>query len=292
MSTIPAASTVLELEPVHSLASTSDDQTSSTRKGRKDEIQPTPETRAQVRKQPMKEFKWGVSLKDFLVHFLEFTSAMAMKGDLIRTTLPLTTLPRWLDPLWVDIDNPARLPLCWYGVPFIPKLVYAYAERVGLASYYKVEVDRFLPGDLDQFQTWANMQDWFERESSLKMDLNLVWGEEGRPDHMLTFWSNHEMDNITTKMWDLACDLLDHMDYELEDELMWYLDRGLLVRCLASLFCDCFLTSHDYDSIRYGTIPLFHRFRLKLSSSLSSFVSCRQCCIIATRLFSLHTGGQ
>ena len=138
-------------------------------------------------------------------------------------------------PLWVDIVNLTKPPLCWYSVPFVPKLLYAYAERVGLASYYTVEVLGSKPGDLDPFRTWGNVQGWFEKEPGLTLDLNLVWEEEGEPGNALTFWSNHQMDGITTEMWDLACDLLDRMDYGEEYEMVWYLDRKLRVRHLSPL---------------------------------------------------------
>ncbi|KAI1787561.1 hypothetical protein LXA43DRAFT_705991 [Ganoderma leucocontextum] len=156
---------------------------------------------------PMKNFVWG--------------------GDLVRKTLPICTLPHWLDPLWVDVHDPTRLPLCWYGVPFVPRLVYAYAERIGLARYYTRRVGRAKAGDLDTFQTWANLEVWFQKESGIKLDLNLVWGEEGEPTSTLTFWSNHEIGLVTREMWDQACDLLDDMDYGEEYEMMWFLDHNL-----------------------------------------------------------------
>ncbi len=243
-----------EPEPLPCPALASGEQTSTTSDSHRSPqtLQPTPEKRALIRKEPMKDFVWGVSRTCFLVHCLVLTGHMAMKGDLIRKTLPILVLPRWLDPLWVDINDPTQLPLCWYGVPFVPKLIYAYAERVGLASYYTVEVLRCMPGDLDPFRTWGNLQDWFEKESGLKLDLNFVWGEDGEHDTVLTFWSNHELDNMTTKMWDLACDLLDHMDYGEEYEMMWYLDQGLRVRRLSS-FSTCFLTITN--STRCLTVP-------------------------------------
>ncbi|PIL23431.1 hypothetical protein GSI_14742 [Ganoderma sinense ZZ0214-1] len=235
--TMPTASTTRpEPEPPthEQVPSTSDSELESSSSTH--QLQPTPEERARICKEAMRDFKRG--------------------GDIIRKTLPLTTLPRWLDPLWVDVDDPTRLPLCWYGVPFIPKLVYAYAEHMRLASYYTQEVDRFMPGDLDQLRTWANMQDWFEKETGVKLELNLVWGEDGVPDHMLTFWSNHEMDNITTKMWDQVCDLLDYMDYEEDDsELMWMLPLPVelvdaIIDIVAELFPEwllsCALVSREW----------------------------------------------
>ncbi|KAM5534029.1 hypothetical protein V8D89_012349 [Ganoderma adspersum] len=197
-----------EPEPAHCPAPAPGDQTSSTSDSHfTPELQPTPEQQAQLRKQPMREFVWG--------------------ENLIRKTLPRPTLPRWLDPLWVDIHDPTQLPLCWYGVPFVPQLLYACAERIGLASYYTVEVLSSNPGDLDPFQTWGNVQEWFNKRSGLKLDLNLVWDEEGNSDTILTFWSNHEMNNITPKMWDLTCELLDYLEYGEEYELLWCLDHNL-----------------------------------------------------------------
>ncbi|KAI1787563.1 hypothetical protein LXA43DRAFT_951054 [Ganoderma leucocontextum] len=172
-------------------------------------LPPNPDKPPARRKEPMKEFVWG--------------------GGLIRKTLPRRVIPRWLDPLYVDVDDPTKLPLCWFGVPFLRKLVYNYAESIGLASYYTREVLCSKPGDLDTFQTWANLEVWFQKESGLKLDLNLVWGE---PTPILTFWSNHEILHIAKEQWGLVCDLLDDIGYGEEYELMWYLDRDLDVRLL------------------------------------------------------------
>ncbi len=197
-----------------------------------------------------------------------YTIDTAVKGDLVRRTLPLSPLPRWLDPLWVDADDPTRLPLCWYGVPFVPKLVYAYAERIGLARYYTMQVGRAKAGDLDTFQTWANLEEWFEKESGIKLDLNLVWGEGKKPKNILTFWSNHEIGRIMREMWGQACDLLDDMDYGEEYAMLWYLDHNLDVRRLGSSSVGHFLTITE--STRRNSIPLFKCCHVQLSSSLSS----------------------
>ena len=196
------------------------------------QLQPTPEELAQLRKQPMREFRWGVSRDIFPALPIVLTSGIVTKGGLIRKTLPRPTLPRWLDPLWVDINDPTQLPRCWYGVPFVPELLYSCAERIGLASYYTVEVLSSNPGDLDPLQTWGNVQEWFEKRSGLKIDLNLVWDEEGDSDTLLTFWSNHEMDNITPEMWNLTCELLDYLEYGEDYQLLWCLDHNLPVRYL------------------------------------------------------------
>ncbi|PIL23432.1 hypothetical protein GSI_14743 [Ganoderma sinense ZZ0214-1] len=223
-----AASTVPESGPVNSLAPILDEQTSSTSdSNHTPELQATPEKQARIRKHPMREFKWGVSRKQFFVHFLDLTSDATMKGNLIRNALPTTTLPCWLDPMWVDIDSPTRLPLCWYGVPFVSRLFYGCAERVGLASYYTRKILASNPGDLDPYRTWGNMQEWFKKKTGLKLDLNLAWGEDGKPDVILTLWSNHDIDNITPKMWDGTFEMLDYLEYGEEYDLLWYLNHNL-----------------------------------------------------------------
>ncbi|PIL23429.1 hypothetical protein GSI_14740 [Ganoderma sinense ZZ0214-1] len=158
------------------------------------------------RKQPMKDFKWG--------------------GNLVRKTLPVRVIPRWLDPSHVDVADPTELPLCWYGVPFVRSIIYPYTERIGVPSYYDKELLRAKTGDLDVFQTWANMEEWFKEQSGLKLDLNLVWGH---PTPILTFLSNRELP-ITREQMDRICDLLDDMEYDEDYEPMWYLDRNLDVR--------------------------------------------------------------
>ncbi|KAI1787550.1 hypothetical protein LXA43DRAFT_1084830 [Ganoderma leucocontextum] len=169
------------------------------------ELQPSPNPdKPSRRKQPMKDFEWG--------------------GNLVRKTLPVCTIPRWLDPSHVDVADPTELPLCWYGVPFVRKLIYPYTERIGLASYYTEQLLRANPGDLDTFQTWANLEVWFQKLSGLTLDLNLVWGQ---PTPILTFFSNHELPRVTKKQLDLIGDLLDDIDYGEEYQLMWYLDRNL-----------------------------------------------------------------
>ena len=188
-------------------------------------------------KQPIKDFEWGVG--HWLPAFALLLPDTRMKGDLIRKTLPASTLPRWLDPYHVDVADPTGLPLCWYGVPFVRKLIYPYTERIGLASYYTKQVLRAKPGDLDTFQTWANLDVWFQKESGLKLDLNLVWGH---PTPILTFFSNHEAASVTKEQLDLISDLLDDMDYGDEYQLMWYLDRNLDVRPLLSLL----ITAHPF----------------------------------------------
>ncbi|KAI1787555.1 hypothetical protein LXA43DRAFT_925998 [Ganoderma leucocontextum] len=154
----------------------------------------------------MLEFEWG--------------------GDLVRKALPSTVIPRWLDPLYVyvEVDDPTKLPLCWYGVPFVQNLVFGFAERIGLASYYDKPNLRLKAGDLDIFETWARLDVWFEKQSGLKLDWILVWGERFPT---LTFWSNHELLDITMDMWGDVCDLIDDMGYGPKYELMWYLDRSL-----------------------------------------------------------------
>ncbi|PIL23427.1 hypothetical protein GSI_14738 [Ganoderma sinense ZZ0214-1] len=155
-------------------------------------------------KEPIRDFEWG--------------------GNLIRKTLPLGTIPLWLDPSFVDVADPTKLPLCWYGVPFERDLIYPYLERIGLASYYKEELLRAKPGDLDVFRTWANMAKWFKRLSGVKLDLNLVWGH---PTPILTFFSNHELLGVTQEKVDRIDDLLEDIGYDGDCELMWYLDRNL-----------------------------------------------------------------
>ncbi|KAI1787554.1 hypothetical protein LXA43DRAFT_705843 [Ganoderma leucocontextum] len=138
-----------------------------------------------------------------------------------------------------DIDDPRKLPLCWYGVPFVDSLVFGFAERVGLASYYDKPNLRLKAGDLDIFETWARLEVWFKKKSGLKLDWILVWGERFP---ILTFWSNHELLRITKDMWGDVCDLIDDMGYGREFELMWYLDRSLdALYCLYPSFtCDDF----------------------------------------------------
>ncbi|TBU25610.1 hypothetical protein BD311DRAFT_493253 [Dichomitus squalens] len=155
-------------------------------------------------KLPLHEFVWGEKL--------------------VRNTLPQAAIPPWLDPLHVDVDDPKKLPLCWYGVEFLPGLVFKYAERVGLAAYLKFTCAHMKEGDLDPFETWIRFTDWFEKKSGLKVDLIDVWGHE---IPIMTVFSNHEIPRITDQMWRDACDLLDDMEFPDEFQLEWYLDRRL-----------------------------------------------------------------
>ena len=150
----------------------------------------------------------------------------ALQAKVIRNTLPQPSIPDWLDPLSVDVDDPKKLPLCWYGVAFRSDLVYKFAERVGLAGYLKFHCGALNPGDLDPYRTWVNFTTWFEKKSGLKLDLNMVWGHDV---HILTMFSNHEIPRITDQMWRDACDLLDDMEFPWEYQLEWYLDRRLAV---------------------------------------------------------------
>lgn len=142
----------------------------------------------------------------------------------------------------MDVAGPTELPLCWYGVPFVRNLIYAYAERKGLARYYTKQVLRAKPGDLDTFQTWANLDVWFKKVSGLQLDLNLVWGQ---PTPILTFFSNHELPRVTKDQIELILDLLEDMDYGEEYQLMWYLDRNLDVSLSLSLSVGFPLTIMD-----------------------------------------------
>ncbi|TBU25612.1 hypothetical protein BD311DRAFT_741090 [Dichomitus squalens] len=153
---------------------------------------------------PLHEFVWGEKL--------------------VRNTLPQAAIPPWLDPLHVDVDDPKKLPLCWYGVEFLPDLFFKYAERVGLAAYLKFTRAHMKEGDLDIFETWIRFTDWFEKKSGLKVDLIDVWGHE---IPIMTVFSNHEIPRITDQMWRDACDLLDDMEFPDEFQLEWYLDRRL-----------------------------------------------------------------
>ena len=91
-------------------------------------------------KLPLHNFVWGVSMK-FHVSF-HFITDLILQEKLIRNTLPQPAIPQWLDPLHVDVDDPRKLPLCWYGLPFCDVLVFKFARRVGLASYLTMEQGR------------------------------------------------------------------------------------------------------------------------------------------------------
>ncbi|KAM5534938.1 hypothetical protein V8D89_011398 [Ganoderma adspersum] len=145
-------------------------------------------------------------------------------AKVIRNALPHATIPPWLDPLHVNINDPRKLPLCWYGVPFYSDTVFAYAKRIRLGVYLKHANLNLKPGDLDVYQTWPKLVKWFEGESGLTMHLHQVWGER-KP--LLTFFSNHEMARVTEEMWEITGDLLDDMDYPEDCKPMWYLDRRL-----------------------------------------------------------------
>ncbi|KAM5543917.1 hypothetical protein V8D89_002534 [Ganoderma adspersum] len=153
---------------------------------------------------PLRSFAWGKKM--------------------VRNVLPHATIPPWLDPLHVDIDDPRKLPLCWYGVPFYSDTVFAYAKRIRLGVDLKHANLNLKPGDLDVYQTWPKLVKWFEGESGLTMHLHQVWGER-KP--LLTFFSNHEMARVTEEMWEITGDLLDDMDYPEDCKPMWYLDRRL-----------------------------------------------------------------
>ncbi|KAM5543926.1 hypothetical protein V8D89_002543 [Ganoderma adspersum] len=148
------------------------------------------------------------------------------QAKVIRNALPHPTIPPWLDPLDVDIDDPRKLPLCWYGVPFYPDIVFAYAERIRLGIYLKEANLHFKCGDLDIYQTWPKLVKWFKDQSGFTMHLHQVWGER-KP--LLTFFSNHEMARVTEENWELQVinAMLDEMEYPRECEPMWYLDRRL-----------------------------------------------------------------
>ena len=74
---------------------------------------------------------------------------------MIRNALPDPTILRqsWPDPLDVDIDDPRKLPLCWYGVLFYAHIVFVYAERIRLGVYLKEANWHRMrnPGDLDAY---------------------------------------------------------------------------------------------------------------------------------------------
>ena len=56
----------------------------------------------------------------------------------------------------MDVDNPPKLPLCWYGVKFLDKLVFDYTKRIGIAKYMRDDLVKLKAGDLDILGTWAN----------------------------------------------------------------------------------------------------------------------------------------
>ena len=95
-----ASATASELEPVHRPAPAPDEQASSDSDSRPTPaLQPPAERRGRLRKQPMKEFVWEVRRESFLASRLVLTGGAVTKGDLTRKTLPISTPPRWLDPL-------------------------------------------------------------------------------------------------------------------------------------------------------------------------------------------------
>ncbi|TBU60431.1 hypothetical protein BD310DRAFT_1004654 [Dichomitus squalens] len=84
-------------------------------------------------KLPMRHFEWG--------------------GNVIRKRLPIPSLPLWLSPTFVGIDDPRKLPLCWYGYHFLPHRIYKSAERIGLGAYLRENCLRLKAGDLHASQT-------------------------------------------------------------------------------------------------------------------------------------------
>ncbi|PIL27039.1 hypothetical protein GSI_10178 [Ganoderma sinense ZZ0214-1] len=161
-----------------------------------------PQEAFESRKLPLREFVWGAKL--------------------VRNALPHYCIPPWLDPVDVDIDDPRKLPLCWYGVPFHSDMVFKYAHRIRVAVYMTRAHLGLKPGDLDEYKTWPKLVKWFEGESGLTMHLHQVWDE---PKPLLTFFNNHEMARVTDDMWRIIGDLLDEMDYPEDCKPMWYLDR-------------------------------------------------------------------
>ena len=195
---------------------------------------PSEEETSEDVKLPMREFKWGVS---FVIFSPWPVFNPVAKGTLLRSTLPTPLLPLWLSPTHVDIDDPRRLPLCWYGIHYLPKYLYEYAERAGFATYLRRDHFLLKAGTLDASQTWINLTDWFERKSGLEMHLRQVWGES---DSILTFFSNHELRDVNDEKWGQVCDLLDAMEYPWEYQPQWYLDRRLEVCACISLADEVF----------------------------------------------------
>ena len=74
----------------------------------------------------------------------------------MRKALPNPVIPAWLNPRTVDVDDPLKLPLCWYGVTFLDNLVFDYTGRIGIAKYMRRDLVKLKKGDLDIFGTWAN----------------------------------------------------------------------------------------------------------------------------------------
>ena len=146
---------------------------------------------------------------------------------MIRNALPDPTIPLWLDPLDVDIDDPKKLPLCWYGVPFYSGVVFEYTKRIRLGVYMTRENLNLKPGDLDIYKTWPKFVKWFEEQSTFTMELHQGW-DERMP--LRTFFSNREIPRVTDENWELINAMLDEMEYPREIEPMWYLDRRLNVR--------------------------------------------------------------
>ncbi|KAI1781709.1 hypothetical protein LXA43DRAFT_1188196 [Ganoderma leucocontextum] len=120
--------------------------------------------------------------------------------------------------------RPDETPVVLVWCPFRPELGLRFAERIGLASYYDKPNLRLKAGDLDIFETWARVG---------RLVREAVWSQAGldpgvgRALPTLTFWSNHELLDITMDMWGDVCDLIDDMGYGPKYELMWYLDRSL-----------------------------------------------------------------
>ena len=200
----------------------------------------SPKQATNSRKIRPREFVWGVSRRRSHVWACALTSIQA---KLIRNALPRPTIPRCLDPLTVDIDDPKKLPLCWYGVPFYPDIVFAYAERIRLGVYLEEKVLNLKAGDLDIYNTWPRLVKWFEEQSGFTMQLHQVWRAR---EPLLTFFCNHEMASVTRENWELIDAMLDEMEYPPECELMWYLDIGLNVRLsMLSIIASASLLAHD-----------------------------------------------
>ena len=57
-----------------------------------------------------------------------------LQEDVVRKALPDPVIPAWLNPRTVDVDNPLKLPLCWYGLPFFSEELLHGAESADTAS--------------------------------------------------------------------------------------------------------------------------------------------------------------
>ena len=139
------------------------------------------------------------------------------QGNAIKSLFPARRLPPQLNPICVDCDDPADLPLVWFGAVYDQDKVFDWALRRGWGVKNLPEDTKY-----NQWLTWPNIVKKVHEKYGMLIRTRDVFGIPGE-NLLLAFYANRDIGRFNVKHRNAAHRMFKSMGYA-EDELKWYLD--------------------------------------------------------------------